>query len=50
MIDMAAHVQGTALVRGADSETVGGVVPEPSTALLLAFGLAALALRRRRAL
>jgi hypothetical protein len=44
---MALHIQGTSTRPG--SETVGGVVlPEPSTALLLAAGLASLALRRRR--
>lgn len=35
----AAHVQGTSFVAGASSETVGGVVPEPRTGLLLASGL-----------
>lgn len=46
--EMAVHVQGTS-TRGR-SVTVGGIAhaPEPSTALLLAAGLAALALRRRR--
>lgn len=43
----AVHVQGTSLVFGADSETVGGVVPEPSTGLLLTAGLL-LGLRRQR--
>ena len=47
-IQLAAHVQGTELVAGATSETVGGVVPEPSTTLLLAFGLAGIAAERRR--
>ncbi len=43
----ALHVQGTSLVSGASSETVGGVVPEPTTGLLLSAGIA-LALGRRR--
>ena len=43
----ALHVQGTSLVSGASSETVGGVVPEPGTGLLLAAGVA-LALRGQR--
>lgn len=46
--EMALRIQGTSTRRG--SATVGGVVhtPEPSTALLLAAGLAGLALRGRR--
>jgi hypothetical protein len=44
----AAHVQGTALLPGSDSETVGGIVPEPATGSLLALGIVALASRRRR--
>jgi hypothetical protein len=46
--EMALHIQGTSTRPG--SETLGGVVllPEPSTALLLAAGLAGLALWRRR--
>jgi len=48
VVNVAAHVQGTAFTQGADSETVGGVVPEPSTAGLLVLGLAAVASRRRR--
>jgi hypothetical protein len=47
-IQFAAHVQGTELLVGATSETVGGVVPEPSTAPLLAVGLAGIAAARRR--
>ncbi len=43
---MALHIQGTSTCPG--SETVGGVVPEPTTALLLATGLVALALRGMR--
>lgn len=48
LANAAAHVQGTSLVRGANSETVGGVVPEPSTGLLLACGLLLAAGRRTR--
>jgi hypothetical protein len=43
---IAAHVQGTELFSNADSETVGGVVPEPATGLLAALGLAAMAALR----
>jgi hypothetical protein len=45
--NVALHVQGTALIAGASSETVGGVVPEPGTVLLVGAGLAGLAARRR---
>ena len=44
---LAAHVQGTELFVGADSETVGGVVPEPATGALLALGLASIGCVRR---
>jgi hypothetical protein len=43
----AIHVQGTSLT-GADSETVGALVPEPATALLVLGGLAGLGARARR--
>jgi len=46
-ITMAAHVQRTSLVEYADSETVGTLVPEPSTALLLMTGLGLLAHSRQ---
>lgn len=48
-IDMAAHVQGTSLLTGASSETIGGIVPipEPSTGLLFVAGLIGLAVQRR---
>jgi len=45
----AAHVQGTALLPGSSSETVGGLVPEPASGALLALGVVALATRRRLA-
>jgi hypothetical protein len=44
--EMALHVQGTNTRHR--SETVGGASPEPSTALLLALGLSALAVRRQQ--
>ena len=44
-ISMAAHVQGTSLVEFASSESVGSVVPEPSTGLLVMAGLCLLASR-----
>ena len=46
-VQMAAHIQGTSLVTGASSETIGGVVPEPSTAVLVGLGIAVLAIVRR---
>ncbi len=51
VVNFAAHLQGTSFVAGVTSETVGGVVPEPSTALLLTAGLLGLARagRTRRA-
>jgi hypothetical protein len=44
----ALHVQGTSLVGGTDSETVGGVIPEPGTMLLLGTGFLGLAVMGRR--
>jgi hypothetical protein len=44
----ALHVQGTSLIDGSTSETVGGVIPEPGTLLLLGAGLAGLAATSRR--
>jgi len=44
---LAAHVQGTDLFVGADSETVGGIVPEPATGALVALGLALIGSVRR---
>ena len=44
----ALHVQGTSLLTGASSETVGGVIPEPGTLLLLGTGFAGLAIQGRR--
>jgi hypothetical protein len=38
----AAHIQGTEIFVGANSETVGGIVPEPATGALVALGLALL--------
>jgi hypothetical protein len=45
---LAAHIQGTSLVGGVDSETVGNLVPEPSTMGLLALGLFGLSVAGRR--
>jgi len=47
LVNFALHVQGTSLP-GATSETVGGVIPEPTTALLLGAGLLGLARSGRR--
>jgi hypothetical protein len=46
-IDMAAHIQGTNTPPG--SESVGGQIPEPSSASLVGLGLVALAALRRPA-
>ena len=43
VVNFAAHLQGTSFVSGATSETVGGVIPEPSTLLLVTTGLLGLA-------
>jgi len=48
VMNFAAHVQGTSFVMGTDSETVGGVIPEPTTAVLLSAGLLGLAFAGRR--
>ena len=47
-VSVAVHVQGTSFVAGSTSETVGGVVPEPGTLVLLATGITVLARQRRR--
>ena len=47
-VHFAAHFQGTSFGWGSDSETVGGVIPEPGTGLLLAGGLIGLVMTRRR--
>lgn len=47
-VNVAAHVQGTSLAPGSTSETVGGVIPEPGTLALLAFGVAGLGFAGRR--
>ena len=44
----AVHVQGTSLVSGVTSETVGAPIPEPTTAALLLAGLSGLAALGRR--
>lgn len=49
LVDAVAHVQGTSLVAGSSSEAVGGMVPEPSTGLMLALGLTLVVGRRQRA-
>ena len=48
-VNVAAHVQGTSLVPGVTSETVGGsIVPEPGTLALVLSGLAGLAVSGRQ--
>ncbi|MBB6429623.1 PEP-CTERM sorting domain-containing protein [Algisphaera agarilytica] len=46
-VHLAVHFQDTDIF-GADSETVGGMVPEPSSVALLALGLGGLAVRSHR--
>lgn len=48
-VNVAAHVQGTSLVSGVTSETVGGaIIPEPGTLALASLGLVGLGLAGRR--
>jgi len=47
VVNFAAHFQGTSFGWRSDSETVGGVVPEPGTGLLVASGLGLLTIYRR---
>jgi hypothetical protein len=47
-VNVAVHVQGTSLVPGVTSETVGGIVPEPGTLVLVLSGLAGLAVAGRQ--
>lgn len=48
-VNVAVHVQGTLLVPGVTSETVGGsIVPEPGTLVLVVSGLAGLAVAGRQ--
>ena len=48
-VHFAAHFQNTSFANGSDSETVGGVIPEPGTGALLGLGLGILgALPRSR--
>lgn len=49
VVHVAAHVQGTSLTSGATSETVGGIIPEPASALLVALGMGGLGVYARRA-
>lgn len=46
-VNFAAHFQETSFSWGSDSETVGGVIPEPGTGLLVTSGLGVLAIRRK---
>ena len=48
-VHFAAHVQSTSFANGSDSETVGGVIPEPGTGALLGLGLGILGVRSRQA-
>jgi MYXO-CTERM domain-containing protein len=47
-VQFAAHIQGTEIYVGNDSETVGGNTPEPATGALVALGLAVLGSTRPR--
>lgn len=47
-VQFAAHIQGTSALTGATSETIGGMIPEPSTGPLLLSALGILGLWSRR--